>query len=87
MWRYNSVHEKSDTEFLDAAMRRIDEDVLLYKKAESILERVSLSEPLISDALNTPQDIRYHGEGPFLRDHLRKMLMVLYKKYTSCWRC
>ena len=72
------MHEKSDTEFLDAAMRRIDEDVLLYKKAESILERVSLSEPLILDALNTPQDIRYHGEGPFLRDHLRKMLMVLY---------
>lgn len=78
MWRYNSVHEKSETELLDVAMKRIDNDVLLYEKAESILDRVSLSEPLILDTLNTPQDIRYHGEGPFVRDHLRKMLMVLY---------
>src|SRR3989338_3670738 len=67
-----------ETEFFEVIMKRLEHDSLLVERAESILHAVSVSEPLIADALKTPQDIRFHNEGPFVKDHLRLMLIVLY---------
>ena len=78
MWRFQSFHQRSETEYLDEVIDRVRADANLYKRAEVMLSGASEAEPLIADSLRTPQDIRYHAEGPFVRDHLRYMLMGLY---------
>ncbi len=70
--------EKSETLFFDAWIARIENDHTLRARADAMLHAASTMEPLIVDALRTPQDIRYHAEGPFVRDHLRLMLMSIY---------
>jgi len=67
-----------ETEFFEVIMKRLERDPALVERAEAMLSAVSVSEPLIADTLNTPQDIRFHNEGPFVRDHLRLMLVTLY---------
>jgi hypothetical protein len=78
MWRYQSIHERGETESFSDAMNRIHKDKRLYTRANSFLDAVAKSEPIIADALTTPQSIRYHGEGPYLRSHYISMLQVLY---------
>jgi len=67
-----------DSEFFDVLMRRVCVDQKLYNRADAMLHAVSTAEPLVADSLCTPQDIRFHAEGPFVRDHLRLILMSLY---------
>jgi hypothetical protein len=78
MWRFESTHEKSETEYLDQVVERIRADKDLYLRAENMLDSASQAEPLFMDSLRAPQDVRYHAEGPFVRNHLREMLMALY---------
>ncbi len=78
MWRFQSFHERGETEYLDQVIERVRADERFYKRAEAMLSGASEAEPLIADSLRTPQDIRYHAEGPFVHDHLRYMLMGLY---------
>jgi len=67
-----------DSGFFDVLMRRVCVDQKLYNRADAMLHAVSTAEPLVADSLCTPQDIRFHAEGPFVRDHLRLILMSLY---------
>ncbi len=78
MWRTISVHEKKETEFLDSAIERLEQDADLREKADAELRAVASQEPLFAEALQTPQSPHYHAEGPFLEDHLRLMLVALY---------
>jgi hypothetical protein len=78
MWQHISTHQRGESEFLNAAMKRILADDELRSRAEAIISGAAISEPLISDCLQTPQDPRYHAEGPFLNSHILQMLMVLY---------
>ncbi|MBI2475568.1 hypothetical protein HYV69_04070 [Candidatus Uhrbacteria bacterium] len=67
-----------ESEFFDVLMRRVCADQKFYNRAEAMLHAVSTVEPLVADSLRTPQDIRFHAEGPFVSDHLRLILMSLY---------
>jgi len=78
MWRTISVHEKKETEYLDRAIERLELDPVLRERAERKLKSIAQAEPLFNEALRTPQDPRHHAEGPFLEDHLRLILIVLY---------
>lgn len=78
MFHLSSFPQKSDTEFFDDWMKKIIFDQKLYDKAEAVLHGAATAEPLVADSLRTPQDIRFHAEGPFVKDHLRLMLMSLY---------
>jgi hypothetical protein len=78
MWRYQSVHERSEAEYLDQAIERIEADKLLREHTDALLHGASEQEPMIAQLLDTPQDIRYHAEGPKVKDHLRLMLTALY---------
>ncbi len=78
MFELRNNQTKKETEFFDVAMARIEVDRDLYARAEAMLHAASTSEPLIAETLRTPQDVRYHAEGPTVRDHLRLMLMSLY---------
>jgi hypothetical protein len=78
MWRFRSTHERADSQYLDQMIAKLEIDPHLFKHAESILEAAQHQEPLIAQSLETPQDVRYHAEGPIMRDHLRLMLMFLF---------
>lgn len=78
MWRDISTHQRGETEFLNSAIKRILADDELRNRAEAIISGAAKSEPLILESIQTPQDPRFHGEGPFLHSHIRQMLMVLY---------
>jgi len=78
MWRYQSVHEKNETEFLDAAILRVSKNIEHQYFADSLMTGATESEPLFAESLKTPQDIRFHAEGPFLQTHVRMMLMGLH---------
>ncbi len=78
MWRLESVHERSEAEYLDQAIERIEGDQLLREHSDALLHGASAQEPMIAQLLDTPQDIRYHAEGPIVKDHLRLMLTGLY---------
>ncbi len=67
-----------DTEYFDVLLSRIEHDLELSDRAQAMLHACARSEPLIAETLQTPQDIRYHAEGPTVFDHLRLMLMSLY---------
>lgn len=78
MFNVQAKIKPTETEFFDVLMTRVERDQELYARAESMLRAVSDSEPLIAETLCAPQDVRYHAEGPTVRDHLRLMLMSLY---------
>jgi len=78
MWRFQSTHERSETEYLDQTIERLEADTFLSKRADALLDGASASEPMLADLFRTPQDIRYHAEGPVVRDHLKQMLIALY---------
>lgn len=73
-----AAHERTQTEFLDDAMARVEFDRALRGRAQATLDAEAAEEPLIVDALRTPQTPPHHAEGPFLADHLRLMLQTLY---------
>lgn len=77
---FHTTYERTTTEthLFDVLMNRIESDRELFDRAEAMLHAVSVAEPLMAQSLQTPQDVRYHAEGPFVRDHLRLMLMSLY---------
>ncbi len=78
MWRFESTHERKESQHLDSMIGTIEIDSHLFKHAESVLDAHAHQEPLIAQSLTTPQDVRYHAEGPVMRDHLRLMLMFLF---------
>src|SRR3989339_868685 len=78
MWRTQSIHQRSQTEYLAQAINRLDQDKDLARQADSLLTAVSTQEPLIKDSLKTKQDPQAHSEGPYMDAHLRRMLVVLY---------
>lgn len=78
MWRIQSTHKQSETEFLDQVVKRVEADEQLRSHVRAIIQGAASAEPLMAEALRTPQDVRYHAEGPFLSDHLELMLMFLH---------
>jgi hypothetical protein len=78
MWRTQSSHQKFETEYFNDAIARVERDEHLLKHADAILNGAGAIEPLIAENFETPQDVRFHAEGPFVRDHLRLMLCVLF---------
>lgn len=78
MWRFQSVHERGETEYLDEAIKRLELDDSLLARADAQLQAACAQEPIIQASLTTPQDHVHHAEGPFLDAHLRRMLVVLY---------
>ena len=78
MFRTESNHKKTETEYLDDMIRRVLHTPEVCTLADALLTGAAESEPLIADALQAPQDIRHHAEGPFVHAHVRSMLCVLY---------
>ena len=78
MWRYQSVHVRGDTRWLDEALYDLVRDPGLRARADATLIRAAATEPLLADALGTPQSLPHHAEGPFLEHHIRRVLIVLY---------
>lgn len=78
MWRYQSVHKRGESEYLNQAMERIFRNRTLRTRADETLSSAAQTEPLIADLLRTPQSPPYHIEGPTLRDHLRRILVAHY---------
>lgn len=78
MFRSQSTHKKNETEYLDDAILRVLHDADVCVLADALIAGAAESEPLIAEALQTPQDVRHHAEGPFMRAHVRNMLCVLY---------
>ncbi len=77
MWRSLSTHERGQTEFLDAAMARVEADEALRERADASL-RALAREPLFAELLACPQSPNHHAEGPFVEHHLRLALMALF---------
>ncbi|TAK04096.1 hypothetical protein EPO34_03000 [Patescibacteria group bacterium] len=67
-----------ETEYLDAAMRRLEHDAALRERADAELRAVASQEPLIAESLRTPQSPPHHCEGPAMDSHLRRILTVVY---------
>ncbi len=78
MWRYQSVHERGESQWLDEALRELMRDPALRARADATLAAATAREPLLAEALRTPQSPPYHCEGPTMEHHLRRMLTVLY---------
>jgi hypothetical protein len=78
MWRTQATHKRAESEYLDAALERLGKERALTSRADATLRAAASSEPLLADALRTPQSPPNHCEGPFVRDHMRIMLTVLY---------
>lgn len=78
MWRTTAAHERKPTEFIDDAMERVGLRADLRDRADDALRAEAVREPIVADALRTPQTPPHHAEGPFLEDHLRLMLQTLY---------
>ena len=78
MWRQDIPYTLPETEFFDRLIARIESNEHLRAHADASIDAAVAQEPLFSDALTTPQDIRYHAEGPMLRDHVRLILTGLF---------
>lgn len=78
MWHTGTFYQQRETEFLDEALRRVTNTPAVFLSADALLSGASQAEPLIAELLQTPQDIRYHAEGPFVHAHVRSMLCALY---------
>ena len=78
MWRPQIILPQEDSLFFESFMERIKKDSNLQEKAEQILIQAEQDETLIKESYGTPQSPTYHGEGPFLRDHLKLFLQSLH---------
>lgn len=78
MWRFESTHEHADSEYLDHVIAKLVADPHLFEHAQALLTAAQHQEPLIAQSLRTPQDVRYHAEGPTMRAHLHLMLVFLF---------
>ncbi len=78
MWRTQSFHQQHETEYIDAALRRVTHTADVVVLADALLAGAAQAEPLFAELLQTPQDVRYHAEGPFVHAHIRSMLCTLY---------
>ncbi len=74
----NAAHARKQTEYLDDAVARVEFDDALMARASSTLADEAAQEPLVADAVRTPQTPPHHAEGPFVGDHLRLMLAMLH---------
>ncbi|PJA47487.1 hypothetical protein CO172_01100 [Candidatus Uhrbacteria bacterium CG_4_9_14_3_um_filter_36_7] len=77
MWRYEFYSENRETIFLDELMVKTKEDILLQKKAQETLDQF-LSVPQMRSLYEIPQTPVFHAEGPFVKDHLKLMLVSLF---------
>lgn len=77
MWRARSAEAGTDSESLEAALRRARLDRSALARADVTIKSAAASEPLIEQALRTPQSLPHHGEGPFLSFHVRDILTTL----------
>jgi hypothetical protein len=77
MWRTEATHIKGDSRFLNETLRLLHQDEALLAIADDRLHQAAQAEPLFAEALRTPQSPTHHAEGPFLRDHIRAMLIAL----------
>lgn len=59
-------------------MTRITKNVTLTHKAQAILDAAAEQEPLFAQAWNTPQTPPFHAEGPFVSDHVRRILTTIF---------
>lgn len=78
MWQSETYHKRNDSEYLDAALRRVFRDEHVKNAVEAMMSGASLAEPLIADVFQTPQDVRFHAEGPFVHAHIKSILTALY---------
>ena len=78
MFPIHTTTKRTETRFFDEILSEVETDRALWNRAEAFLSGAEKAEPLLKETLLTPQDVRYHAEGPFVRDHLRLMLMSLY---------
>lgn len=78
MQYHRAAHERGDSEHLSEMFYRIRQNASLQKRAETMIAAAASQEPLFEESLRTPQSPKYHGEGPFMHDHLRLMLLCLY---------
>lgn len=81
MWgskSFSSASHASDTVFLDDLMQRLEARTSLVAHADAVINAAIAQEPLFAQAITTPQDIRFHAEGPVLHDHLRLALTSLF---------
>ncbi|HBK33615.1 TPA: hypothetical protein DEP34_01310 [Candidatus Uhrbacteria bacterium] len=78
MWRSIKSSHSKQTEYFEAMMRRVVDNEAYRQQAEKLIDTVARTEPLFAESLLTPQSPSYHGEGPFLRDHLQSMLAALF---------
>ncbi len=78
MWHTGFFPQQRETEFLDEALKRVANTQAVFLSADALIEGASAAEPLIAELLQTPQDIRYHAEGPFVHAHVKSMLCALY---------
>ncbi len=85
MWYSGTYHQERETEFLDASLERIQKIPAVFLSADALLSGAALEEPLVAEFLQTPQDIRYHAEGPFVHAHVRSMLCALYAIQKGEW--
>ncbi len=76
MWRAESVHERGTTEYLDAAMERIERDAVLRGRADATMGALR-GDAVFQVLWRTPQSPTHHAEGPFVADHVRLALMTL----------
>lgn len=72
------MHQRSETEYLAQAIKRLDQEKDLARQADALLRAVAIQEPLINDSLKIKQDPLVHSEGLFMDAHVRRMLVVLY---------
>ncbi len=78
MWRSTKSSHSTQTEYFEAIIRRVVDNEVYRQRAEKLIDTVAQEEPLFAESLLTPQSPSYHGEGPFLRDHLQSMLTALF---------
>src|SRR3989339_548075 len=79
MWRSSfSQYSSEESVYFESLMHSIRQNVDLQKKAFQVLEQTGQKEPLLLESYRTPQSPTFHGEGPFLFDHLQLILQTLF---------
>ncbi len=78
MWGAKRAHDRPESQPLTTALEAVFRNKTLAGRAEATLRGMASQEPLFAESLKTPQTPPYHCEGPFLEDHLRIALTVLY---------
>src|SRR3989344_3404445 len=76
--RRTSGPKPRESEYLDAAIERLEHDAALIARADAEIAAVSSQEPLFAQSLRAPQSPPHHCEWPFVEEHVRRILVVLY---------